>query len=301
MTTVVQAVDFTSFVFASNDDIKTTSLIIAEKFSKSHTHVIRDIEKIMTQVSDIFNKTNFGLIEVDVKVGFGTRKDKGYELTKDGFIMVVMSYTGAKAFAIKEAYINAFNLMHAKLFPKQPTQKTLTDYINAPRHNTPAALPELLNARMTAQQKIMMLTLASRADEDGHCQISITDLAPLCGIERSTTSKNLTDLVEAGFLTVTKKRYEHGGSQPNTYTISERFRMVSGELVDEPVAIEYQPPKGMMLIAESEFEALRKAPAPIVQKFEPIAAGCVVISTKEYDAFKKLNDIVSGIRFSLNY
>ena len=117
MTTLV-AQNFTSFVFAQGDDIKTTSLLIAEKFSKSHAHVLLDIEKIMTQVSDIFNKTNFGLIEVDVKVGFGTRKDKGYELTKDGFIMVVMSYTGAKAFAIKEAYINAFNFMVEKLRPK---------------------------------------------------------------------------------------------------------------------------------------------------------------------------------------
>jgi Rha family phage regulatory protein len=113
---MLQTLEFNQFVFSSNDDIKTTSLIIAEKFGKSHTHVIRDIEKIMTQVSDIFNKTNFGLIQVDVKVGFGTRKDKGYELTKDGFIMVVMSYTGAKAFAIKEAYIHAFNFMWNQLY-----------------------------------------------------------------------------------------------------------------------------------------------------------------------------------------
>jgi Rha family phage regulatory protein len=133
MNTQVQAVDFTSFVFASNDEIKTTSLLVAEKFGKTHAHVLRDIEKVMTQVSDIFNKTNFGFIEADVKVGFGTRKDKVCELTKDGFIMVVMSFTGAKAFAIKEAYINAFNLMHAKLFPKrnglvdQPKPETLED------------------------------------------------------------------------------------------------------------------------------------------------------------------------------
>jgi ribosome maturation protein Sdo1 len=32
-----------------------------------------------------------------------------YEMTKDGFIFVVMGFTGAKAAATKEAYINAFN------------------------------------------------------------------------------------------------------------------------------------------------------------------------------------------------
>ncbi len=297
MTTQALSLDFTSFVFAQGDEIKTTSLIIAEKFSKQHKHVLRDIEKIMMQVSDIFGKTNFGLSEYEQPNNLGLMtKYKMYELTKDGFIMVVMSYTGAKAFAIKEAYINAFNLMHAKLFPKT---KSLTP-------QTPAGFPELLNARMTAQQKIMMLILASRADENGQCQISITDLAPLCGIERSTTSKNLTDLVEAGFLTVIKKRYEHGGSQPNIYTIPERFRVVSGELVDESVASEYMTPEGMVLIAENELETLRhkantKALPPPAQKVEPIPAGCVVLTLKEYDAFKKLDDIVSGIRFALNY
>ena len=116
----VQAVDFTSFVFASNGDLKTTSLRIAEAFGKTHAHVLRDIEKTITQVSDIFGKTNFGLSEYNQANNLGIMTSyKMYNLTKDGFIMVVMSYTGAKAFAIKEAYINAFNLMHAKLLPKR--------------------------------------------------------------------------------------------------------------------------------------------------------------------------------------
>ena len=129
MQQAVQAVDFTSFVFAQGDDIKTTSLIIAEKFGKSHPHVLRDIERIITQVSDLFYKTNFGLIENEtiLAASGGVRKDKAYELTKDGFIMVVMSYTGAKAFAIKEAYINAFNFMYEKLFSKEAAPSTITE------------------------------------------------------------------------------------------------------------------------------------------------------------------------------
>lgn len=298
MNTQVQAVDFTSFVFAQNDDIKTTSLIIAEKFSKSHTHVIRDIEKIMTQVSDLFYKTNFGLIEYETVLAAsgGIRKDKAYELTKDGFIMVVMSYTGAKAFAIKESYINAFNLMHAKLFPK-----------HAVTHQTPSGLSELLNANLTPLKKIMMLTLASQADENGQVQIGIHDLATLCGIARSTANESVIGLEKMGFLTSFKTRHPNGGSAPNTYVIPERFRVVSGELVDEePAVLEYLPPDGMVLIDASELETLRhkansKALPSPVQKVEPIPAGCVVLTLKEYDAFKKLDDIVSGIRFALNY
>lgn len=36
-------------------------------------------------------------------------------MTKDGFIFVVMGFTGAKAAATKEAYINAFNWMAEQL------------------------------------------------------------------------------------------------------------------------------------------------------------------------------------------
>ena len=119
MNTAILPTNFESFIFAQDSELKTTSLKIAEAFGKTHAHVLRDIEKVITQVSDIFGKSNFGLTQNEVLTPTGgVRKDKMYNLTKDGFIMVVMSYTGAKAFAIKEAYINAFNLMHAKLFPK---------------------------------------------------------------------------------------------------------------------------------------------------------------------------------------
>lgn len=36
-------------------------------------------------------------------------------MTKDGFIFLVMGFTGHKAAAIKEAYINAFNIMAEQL------------------------------------------------------------------------------------------------------------------------------------------------------------------------------------------
>ena len=40
---------------------------------------------------------------------------EAYEMTKDGFIFLVMGFTGHKAASIKEAYINAFNRMANQL------------------------------------------------------------------------------------------------------------------------------------------------------------------------------------------
>ena len=91
---------------------------IAEAFERNHKDVLRAIEKIITQVSDSFGKRNFTPTEYEQENNLGLMvKYPKYELTKDGFMIVVMSFTGEKAMAIKEWYINAFNAMQAKLFP----------------------------------------------------------------------------------------------------------------------------------------------------------------------------------------
>lgn len=89
-----------------------TSLQIAEAFGKEHKHVLRDIEAVLPQVSEIFGKTNFGLSEYTTinNLGFAIHKPM-YLLTKDGFSMLAMGYTGPKAFALKEhilAKLNAY-------------------------------------------------------------------------------------------------------------------------------------------------------------------------------------------------
>lgn len=119
MSTAVSAVELSSFVFASNDDIKTTSLLVAEKFGKLHKDVLKKIESL--ECSSDFHKRNFAPMQIDVEIGNGAvRKSPAYEMTKDGFMFLVMGFTGKAAAQIKEAYINAFNLMHDKLFPKTP-------------------------------------------------------------------------------------------------------------------------------------------------------------------------------------
>lgn len=128
MTTLV-AQDFTSFVFASNDEIKTTSLLVAEKFGKLHKDVLRKIESL--DCSKEFHERNFTPMQIDVEIGNNaTRKSPAFEMTKDGFMFLVMGFTGKAAAQIKEAYINAFNLMHAKLFqPRlEPTIVTRAQY-----------------------------------------------------------------------------------------------------------------------------------------------------------------------------
>lgn len=111
-----------------------TSLQVAEIFGNRHDHVLRDIEQILTQVPEIFIKPNFGVVEYPVRRGFGTEMAKAYLLSKDGFTLLTMGYTGEKAMKFKEAYIARFNEMEAELaqrrVPDDPTALGLPDFRN---------------------------------------------------------------------------------------------------------------------------------------------------------------------------
>jgi len=88
----------------------TTSLVVAEKFGKRHDNVLRAIDNL--ECSEQFILLNFEEISyVDV----AGRKQRMVEMTKDGFAMLVMGFTGSAAAAWKEKFIAAFNEMERTL------------------------------------------------------------------------------------------------------------------------------------------------------------------------------------------
>jgi len=109
-------------VFSQGEKVRTTSLKVAEAFNKQHRDVIRKLNSL--ECSDDFNARNFTHVEYRDKKG---ELRKAYEMTKDGFIFLVMGFTGKRAVQIKEAYINAFNQMTNQFRSAMPTLP-LTQY-----------------------------------------------------------------------------------------------------------------------------------------------------------------------------
>ena len=90
-----------------------SSLQVAETFEKEHRNVLRDIEKILqTKGIENFNRLNFELIKYEDVRG---RKQPMYLMTRDGFMLLVMGYTGEKAMILKVAYIKRFDDMELSL------------------------------------------------------------------------------------------------------------------------------------------------------------------------------------------
>ncbi|HFP4068846.1 TPA: Rha family transcriptional regulator [Escherichia coli] len=141
-------------VTIENGRAVTTSIAIAEFFGKQHHHVVQKIESL--ECSEQFLTRNFSRVKFEHR----GNTYSAYQITKNGFVFLVMGFTGKKAAAFKEAYIAEFDRMEAELL----------------RHNTPAP------------DKIIQgdgRTLVIRLDENGNIRFTETvpDDAMVCTLD----------------------------------------------------------------------------------------------------------------------
>ena len=118
------------FVSKKDEEVRVSSRYIAKIFNKEHTHVLRAIDNIVKSegLSKEFIQANFGLNAYKSKNGI-MRKE--YCLTRDGFVMVTMGFTGEKAMKFKEWYINKFNEMEKQLTTLITTRLECPDLTDA--------------------------------------------------------------------------------------------------------------------------------------------------------------------------
>ncbi len=104
-------------IFVQNDRVVVSSRDVARVFEKDHKDVLKSIKNL--ECPEEFNQRNFAQISyVDEK----NRKYPQYVMTRDGFTLLAMGYTGEKAMRFKVAYIEAFNRMEAELKNKYSSQ-----------------------------------------------------------------------------------------------------------------------------------------------------------------------------------
>lgn len=107
----------------------TTSLEVAKFFGKRHDHVMRGIKDIIDNCAELLSAPNFGAanspesfsahnFELASYLDEQAKNRPMYIIYRDGFMLLVMGYTGKKALAIKLAYIEAFNAMEDELARK---------------------------------------------------------------------------------------------------------------------------------------------------------------------------------------
>ena len=101
-----------------NDQVITTSLLVAETFEKEHRNVLKSIRKLMSAtnvaVAQMFDETTY--------VNEQGKEQPMFFMNRDGFTLLAMGFSGEKALKFKVDYINAFNNMEAELKSQQTKQ-----------------------------------------------------------------------------------------------------------------------------------------------------------------------------------
>lgn len=91
---------------------RVSSLDIARHFGRAHKDVLRSIDRIIAEAGPDFGERNFA------PSSYLTEQFKElrcFDVTRDGFSMLVMGFTGAEATRWKVLYIEAFNAMEAEI------------------------------------------------------------------------------------------------------------------------------------------------------------------------------------------
>ncbi|HEH5460128.1 TPA: Rha family transcriptional regulator [Campylobacter coli] len=91
------------------DEIFANSLQIAEVFKKDHSNVLKAIDKLP---NDEFKSSNF---KYDSYFDKKSEQRRMINLTRDAFSLLVMGFTGEKAYKWKIEFIKAFNEMEKRL------------------------------------------------------------------------------------------------------------------------------------------------------------------------------------------
>lgn len=122
--------------------------VVAHHFGRSHKNVLRDIAKLRGKCPESFHQLNFEPMFIETQIGNGaTRKDRAYLLTRDGFSLLVMGFTGAAAVRWKIRYIEAFNALEAAAAEDQASLARESGYLQGLDEGRASAAPLLDETR----------------------------------------------------------------------------------------------------------------------------------------------------------
>lgn len=105
-----------NLVKIKNQQAFITTRDVAELFGKDHRKVMSKLRSQLSYYSEDWLAANFSRMQIQVPTSNGGhRTDEIYELSRDGFAVLAMSFTGKKAARLREQVMTAFSAMEARL------------------------------------------------------------------------------------------------------------------------------------------------------------------------------------------
>lgn len=116
-----------ALVTSYNGVLVADSLEVADRFGKRHTHVLRSIDDLINQLESQSTQNWADYFIPDDYQDNKNRTQRRFKLTRDGFSLLVMGFTGPAALHWKLLYIEAFNKMEAALKMQKANEQLIAD------------------------------------------------------------------------------------------------------------------------------------------------------------------------------
>ncbi|MTI10186.1 phage regulatory protein/antirepressor Ant [Curvivirga aplysinae] len=221
-------------VYEKNGVVKANSRDVAAYFKKEHRNVLQSIDKL--DCSEEFRLLNFQQAPyVDEQNGQTYRM---YEMTKDGFIFLVMGFTGKEAAKFKEAYIAQFNQIENKL--------------RTGGYEIPDNLADAL--RLAADQTEKVIELEAKVAEDRdkvYFYESFANAEGLYGLQQGGRALNCKPNKFIQWLKQEILFYQGGNLVARIYYIQKGYFEVKSDIIDGKARPRvFITPKGLEWLAK---------------------------------------------------
>lgn len=211
-------------VFERSGEVRTTSRDVAELFGKNHRDVLRTMDALIHDAPELSEGGMRSFAQTPyIEPGTG-QTYRQYEMTRDGFTLLAMGFTGKKALKFKLAYIEAFNRMETALRSRPAIDL-----------NNPADLRMLLanyaNDKMELQGKVASMETTVAAFDQiavAHGSMPVTDASKHLGVGRAALF---------GFLRQNKWLYRRAGTN---YDLAYQDKIEAG-LMEHKVTTDHRP------------------------------------------------------------
>ncbi|WP_333638556.1 Rha family transcriptional regulator [Tissierella praeacuta] len=151
-----------------NGQLIVSSREVAENFEKEHKHVMESIRELETSVE------NSAHLFIPSKYRDSYKREQSeYLLTRDGFTLLAMGFTGRKALEWKLKYIEAFNKMENAL--KEVYHISQTAIVNNIMEALEDKLINTIDKRLSVYEENYRPTHANKIDLNNYIKNSLGD------------------------------------------------------------------------------------------------------------------------------
>lgn len=182
-------------IMEKDGQLVVSSRQVAENFEKRHDNVIQTITELINQMG---TPENSGLFIKSEYIASNGKRNPEYLMTRDGFSLLVMGFTGNKALEWKLKYIEAFNHMEAEL---NSPERIMARALKIAEETTNRL--RIDNSRLTVENQIMQ-PKAEYFDElvDRNLLTNFRETAAQLGVKQK---KFITFLIEHKYIYRDKK------------------------------------------------------------------------------------------------